>query len=136
MNAGNFVILGHGPPLWFAAILWGGLTLLVILPSIVGGLAGLSWPTSVRADRAGGDSSRFRPRAIVWLFARALALSVVLVPLAFMLFGTLSGIVFGAGVAGFVLNGLLAHISVRRRETAAQHQGDQTACEKKGTHGE
>ncbi len=132
MNAVNFVILGHGPPLWFMAILWGGLALLVILPSILGGFVGLSWPTSVRADRAGGHPSSFRPRAIVWVFVRALALSVVLVPLAFVLFGTMSA-VFGAGVAGFVLNAVLTRISVHRRETTAQHQGDQTACEKEGT---
>lgn len=40
MNAGNFVILGLSPPLWFVAAVWSLLALLLTVPSVCGGTVG------------------------------------------------------------------------------------------------
>jgi hypothetical protein len=136
MRTVNLMILGHGVPLWAWGLIWGVLSLVVAMPSMVGVFVGLSWGRAVRADREGGDASSIPPRAIGWLFVRAWAISVLFIPPAFALLRTPKGTAFGAAVVGFVLSVFLARASVRGLENAAQQRGEQTASAGEGTHNE
>src|SRR3990172_5344758 len=127
MNPVNLLILALGVPLWAWGLMWGVLAVVVAVPSMVGVFVGLLWGSAVRAHREGGDISSIPPRAIGWLFVRAWALSVLLIPIVFMLIPTPKGTTFGAAVIGFALSLFLARASVRSRENAAHQPGEQTA---------
>ena len=127
MNPVSLLLIALGVPLWAWGLMLGVLALVVSVPSIVGVFVGLSWGRAVRADREGGDPSGIPLRAIGWLFVRAWALSVLLIPIVFMLIPTPKETTFGAAVIGFALSLFLARASVRGQQTTTQQPGHQTA---------